>query len=57
MEKAVLVLPRQIPREAGNDDWSSGLVPDDVMSEWSRLMLVQFLEEHGDTASELRKGC
>ena len=51
---AVPVLLHQIFREAENADWSYALIPDDVMSEWRRLMLAQFLEERENTASETR---
>ena len=51
-----LILPRQIPMKTENADWSYALDYDDVMSEWQRLMLLQFLEERENTASQTQRG-
>ena len=50
--KAVLALPRQIPWKGENADWSYALIPYDVTSKFRRLMLLQFLAERENTASE-----
>ena len=50
-----LALQRQMPLEAETDDWLYSLNYDDVTSNWKRQMLLQFLEERQNTASETLK--